>query len=277
MIPVADGHLHSNPVRGIGAEEIAERFRRSGGWFMALVSLPPSSYELDLPTLEAYSKVIEHQVKECKKVRGVKAVCLAGFHPADVDRLIDQHRLDPMSVLLLAYRVLSLVEDRLKRGELHGIGEVGRQHYKTSAARALLSQLILERAMEISRDLGVPVHMHLEQEGEITVHLVDLSAKRVGAREELLVFHHADPKVAKEATARGYAATLHGAPRLMEHAMKSLEPNFVFESDYVDDARRPSAIGPWSLAEQMSQYKEEEKLYKINVDNVVKLYGVEPP
>ncbi|MEN2999193.1 MAG: TatD family hydrolase, partial [Acidilobaceae archaeon] len=242
MIPVADGHLHSNPVKGMGAEEIAERFKRSGGWFMALVSLPPSSYDLDFPSLDAYSKVIEHQASECKRVRGVRAVCLSGFHPADVDRLIDQHRLDPVSVLQLARRVLSLVEEKLKRGELHGIGEAGRQHYKTGAARALLSQLILERAMEISRDLGVPLHMHLEQEGEITVHLVELSAKRVGAREGLLVFHHAEPKVAREAAARGYPATLHGVPRLVEYAMKSLEPNFVFESDYVDDLRRPSAI-----------------------------------
>ncbi|MCX8196201.1 MAG: TatD family hydrolase [Acidilobaceae archaeon] len=277
-MPIADGHLHPNAAKGLGAEAIAERFRRSGGWFMALVSLPPSSYDLDSPSLEAYSRVIDHHAKECRRVNAVKVVCLSGFHPADVDRLIDRHKLEPLQVLSLAYRVLELVELKIRTGELDGIGEVGRQHYKTSSTRALISQLILERAMEISRDLGVPVHMHLEQEGEATVYLVDLAARRLSARPQLLLFHHAEPRVAREASQRGYPSTLHGVPRLIEYAIRSLEPSFTFESDYVDDVRRPSSVSPWGMAEQLLALRgEEEKLYRINVDNVVKLYGIEPP
>lgn len=55
MVPIADGHTHSNPVKGLGMEKIAPKFREEGGWFVAIVGLSPWHYGLEA-TFEGYEK-----------------------------------------------------------------------------------------------------------------------------------------------------------------------------------------------------------------------------
>ena len=288
MIPVADGHTHTNPVRGLGAARIAERFREAGGWFMALVALSPWHYGIEFRGFDSYVETIDLLLRECKEVedRGLRVSCLAGFHPADVDRLIDKYGMKPMSVLDLGLRVVEYEAELCRDGTLDGIGEVGRQHYKTFPTRAIISQLILERAMELARDYGCIVHMHLEQEGETTLGLVDLWASRVGVPDEkkkLFVFHHSKPSLAVRASKLGYSATVPGTPALMTRVLGSVDPVFILESDHIDDPNRPGAVVyPWVMAETLQKLVEKGRIspeyaYKINVDNVVKLYGVAPP
>lgn len=63
----ADAHCHSNPIEGLGAREIAKRFKKHGGWFIALVSLPPYHYGYTEPSIESYRKMIELLLSEAKK------------------------------------------------------------------------------------------------------------------------------------------------------------------------------------------------------------------
>jgi len=51
----ADAHAHTNPLKGLGAKTVSERFRESGGWFIALVSLPPTSLGLN-PSPEGFER-----------------------------------------------------------------------------------------------------------------------------------------------------------------------------------------------------------------------------
>lgn len=285
MIPVADSHAHVNPVKGLGAREVAKRFKSSGGWFIALVSLPPTAYGLEGSSVEVYVKAALIHSNECKEAReaGLKVYCLAGFHPAEVDKLIDRNGLKPLEVLELGLKVLEELSKLVDKGEIDGIGEVGRQHYKTSSERVLVANMILEKAMEISRDKDIIVHMHLEQAGEATVELVDVMARRLNARMERLVFHHAEPRVAVEAGRRGYPASIPGIPKLLEHVLENIEPTYTVESDYLDDPKRPGAvIYPWDMASHITKIAAksksvEERIYKINVDNIAKTYNVEPP
>ncbi len=287
-IPVADAHGHSNPVRGMGASQIAERFKEAGGWFWALVSLSPWSYGLDFKGFDSYREMAEIVLRECKEAEeaGLRVACIAGFHPADVDRLIDRYRMDPSEVLALGYRVVDYMADLCRQGLLDGIGEVGRQHYKTGVERAVISQLILERALAHARDYGCIVQMHLEHVGKITVDLVEESAKRLGIGGDVksrIVFHHAKPSTGRYAHDAGYQVNIPGVQRLLPHAFRELDPFYMIESDYIDDPSRPGAVVyPWEMAGEMYRLYEkgvvgEEYLYKVNVDNIVKLYRVEPP
>ncbi|WP_460123542.1 TatD family hydrolase [Stetteria hydrogenophila] len=282
----ADGHGHSNPVKGMGAGRIAERFKQAGGWFMALVALSPTSYSIEPRGFEAYKEVVDVHIRECSQAEeaGVKVACLAGFHPADVDKLIDKYKMDPVEVLNLGYRVVDYVASLCREGVLDGIGEVGRQHYRTTAEKALVSALIMERALEAARDNGCVVHLHLENAGAASVRLTHIVAERLGLRPTpRVVFHHSKPSMAVEAAKLGYSATLPGIPRLLEHAVRELEPVYVVESDFLDDPARPGVVVyPWDIAEAMARLHRrgvvsEEYLYRVNVDNVVKIYGVEPP
>ncbi|MEM4559682.1 MAG: hypothetical protein QW208_07065, partial [Acidilobaceae archaeon] len=65
------------------------------------------------------------------------------------------------------------------------------------------------------------------------------------------------------------------------YAITNLNAIFMFESDYLDDPKRPGVVAyPWVMAENIiriarERLELEEKLYKINVDNIIKLYGIE--
>lgn len=284
-IMVGDAHAHSNPIGGLGAKVIAEKFKASGGWFIALVALPPSAYGIEPPNFEAYVKVVEVHVAECSRARqaGLKVACIAGFHPAEVDKLIDKYSVKPLQALELGYKVVDYVAGLAYENILDGIGEVGRQHYKTTSDRTLIAQLILERAMEHSRDKGLLVHMHLEQAGEATVDLTDKAATRIRAPKNKLLFHHADPKTAIEAWKKGYPSSIPGAPRLLEYAINNLDPFYMLESDYIDDPKRGGAVAyPWEMAYNINKLVKEnrsleEKASKILVDNIAVVYNVEPP
>ena len=274
-----------NPVKGLGAREVARRFKASGGWFIALVALSPTAYGIEEVNVEAYVKTAMLHSEECRRARGegLQVYCLSGFHPAEVDKLIDRGGLKPLEVLELGFRVIEELSKLIDMGVIDGIGEVGRQHYKTSSERVLVASMILEKAIEVSRDKGFIVHMHLEQAGEATVELVDVITRRLNADRSRLVFHHADPRIVVEASKKGYPSTLPGIPKLLEYAVENMEPVFMVESDYLDDPKRPGAVVyPWEMSSYIQKLASQsegfkEKMYKVNVDNIVKTYGVKPP
>lgn len=253
---------------------------------MALVSLSPWAYGIEFNGLESYKQAIDILVRECKTVEeeGLKAACIAGIHPADIDKLIDRYRMDPQRVVELGISVIDHVSELCQQGVLDGIGEVGHQHYKTTAERVLISHRILEYALEQAKDHDCVVHMHLENAGTITVDLIDYTVTRLGIPSNTrnkIIFHHSKPNMIKHAGRLGYSSTLPGVPRLLEHAVKNLEPLYIVESDHIDDPARPGAVVyPWDMAAAIQKIYEagstsEEYLYKVNVDNVERVYGVQ--
>ncbi|MCE4600672.1 MAG: TatD family hydrolase [Desulfurococcales archaeon] len=284
-IPVADAHTHTNPARGLGAAKIADRFHRSGGWFMAIVALPPWAYGLDFAGIESYREVLDILTRECMAAEeaGLKVSCLAGFHPADVDKLIDKYRMDPREVLELGLRVVEEYGNACRDGFLDGIGEVGRQHYKTTAERVIISEIILERALEIANDDDCIVHMHLENMGSVTIDLVDRYVERIGASKvkHRIVFHHMKPGHSVYASKLGYPATIPGTPELLKNVLGKTPPVFMLESDHIDDPMRPGAVVyPWVMADQVNRLRKrvgDDYLHRINIDNIVNVYRVSPP
>ena len=287
-IPIADSHSHSNPSRGLGADLIASKFREENGWFMALLSLSPWSYGIDFEGLESYRRVVDLHVRECRRAasRGIRVSCFSGFHPADIDKLIDKYRLRPEKVLEIARGVIRMLGRYCREGLIDGIGEVGRQHYKTRPERVSLAEIIMVESVESARDEGCLVQLHLEQSGETTVYTVDylLNIKGVGGYRGV-IFHHATTNVALSAWKRGYAPTIPGIPQPLKHAYSTLDPFFLVESDFIDDPKRPGVVMyPWLIRESISRVIREasgsdleERIYKTMIDNVVRVFRVEPP
>ncbi|MEB3817015.1 MAG: TatD family hydrolase [Desulfurococcales archaeon] len=286
-VPLADAHGHSNPVRGLGASKIASKFKASGGWFQALVALSPWHYAIDFNGFDSYVEAIDIHLRECKAAEeaGLRVACIAGFHPADVDKLIDRYKMDPLKVLELGESVIEYVGKLCREGVLDGIGEVGRQHYKTSPERVLIAEYILEKAVELAADADCVVHMHLENSGLATVELTHrvLSSIKLGEKRRKVLFHHSKPVMVQRAWELGYSSTLPGLLRVLEYSFQQLEPVYMIESDYIDDPGRPGAvIYPWEIADNIARLRakglvDEEYLYRVNVDLVSRIYGVEPP
>ncbi|ABM81095.1 TatD family hydrolase [Hyperthermus butylicus] len=284
MVLYADAHMHTSP-QGLGALEVGKRFRSAGGWFAALVMLPPWHYLDEFkPSLEYYEKALKVFLSECEKLRstGLRVVCLAGFHPAEVDKLVSRG-LTPEQVLELAEAVLRLEEELCRKGVLQGIGEIGRQHYKTSPERFAIAETIMIRALEIARDNDCIVHLHLENAGPATARTVDRIVRLVKIDRRRILFHHASVRVAREATMLGYTATIPGKLEALRRAFSELSPGFMVESDYIDDPHRPCvSVCPWDMVRFQGELLErgevdEELLVKVNIDNIVEFYRVEPP
>lgn len=280
----ADAHLHSNPVSGLGIEKIAKRFKSLGGWFMALVSLPPTHYGLQQDR-DGYVKAIDITIAECRKARslGLRVACFAGIHPADLEKLLTRHMADPRKVLELSEYVLREIARRCQEGLLDGIGEIGRPHYTTRPEAFVINELIMNKALTLAKDLNVIVHLHLEQGGIVTVMDINQRVETLRLMKGKIILHHLDYKTAREAVRYGLPFTIPAKYPLLKHAFTHLEPVYMIESDYIDDPKRPGvAAYPWDVIEiQLTLLKEgvvnEEYLYKLNVDNIVTVYGVEPP
>ena len=281
----ADAHTHTNPVSGLGAGRIAEKFREAGGWFMALVALSPRYYDAPNRSFDDYVKAIEMHVKQCREAqeKGVRISCLAGFHPADMDFLVNKQGLKPSEAVRLGYRVIDHVASLCRKGVLDGIGEVGRQHYSSRPVLMAGAQLVLNHALEWARDLDCIVHLHTENEGLVTVLDLAERARLIGVNPEHIALHHAGPGTLEHALIHGFNATVPGLKPVLKVVFSRVGPCFMVESDHMDDARRPGrVIYPWVMPQvQRELLKEdlvdEEYVARINIDNVQRFYRVPPP
>lgn len=278
----SDAHMHVNPVRGMGAAKVAREMKKRGFWFAALVLLPPYHYGIEGFGVEVYAKAIELLLEQARAFtsEGIKVSLLAGFHPAEVDEYSRRGK-SLREVYELAEKVLELEADLAKRGVLSGIGEVGRQHYGTSPPRVVVSELVMVKALEIARDLSLPVHLHLEQGGWATCSFVDRLSKLVGARREKLLVHHASEATAEACAALGVPVSFPIKQKL--EALRGLGGLVLVESDFIDDNARPGVSAyPWEISERLLGAIErgvlgEDDVERLMVDNVAKFYGVEPP
>lgn len=279
----ADAHFHSNPLRGYGAEYIGRKFKESGGWFMALVGLPPTSLGLK-PDLEGFKKALELLLSECKRLRetGLKVACLGGYHPAMIDKMIDHYKIDAERVFEISLEVLRLVEKMIREGLLDGVAEIGRPHYKTSPEYVVLADMILEKALEIVKDFNTIAHLHLEEGGWVTAQSIYVKISRLNIDPWKTLLHHARPKNLKPSIRLGLVSSVPAIVQLIE-SIRELEKRYVLESDYLDDPERPGKpLYPWDLisASKILLKKgilDSEDLYILHIDNISRIYGVSPP
>lgn len=279
----SDAHLHTNPVKGLGAEKVAKKFKKEGGWFIALVALPPYHYDYMESDVRAYRKVVELLWKESLKARenGLKVASFIGFHPAEVDYHY-KRGLRGEEIFKLAEEVLRVIENAIKEGLVNGIGEVGRPHYSTSPERAILSEAIMMRTLLIAKDHNVPVQLHLEQGGFATAYTVRFLVERIGLKPEKVLLHHANIDTAVWGERFGFYSTV-PVKNFSEKIISQKLIRYMIESDFLDDPQRPGVSAyPWDIPSVVKINLSkglitEEDVYKVMVDNVSKFFGVEPP
>jgi len=280
----ADGHLHTNPVNGLGAEKILSRFRERGGWFAVLVSLGPHHYGLE-ENYDGFIKSIEILVNECRIARsiGIKTICIAGIHPADIDRLISRDRHRGREILELIMKVVDYIAKLIKEDILDGFGEFGRPHYKSLPEAFTLNNIVMRYILSLARDLHAYVHLHLETAGFITVRDIHEVINMIGIDRTKVFLHHLDVATGIEAEKMDLPFTLPGKYALLREAVRRIKPVYIIESDFIDDPKRPGVSSyPWEIIDNQEKLiseglVDEEYIAKINIDNVVKFYEAPSP
>ena len=280
----ADAHCHTNPVKGLGADKIAKKFHELGGWFIALVALPPYHYGLEGGRLEDYEKVVRILENERKKVveKGLRVRVFMGFHPAEVDEYF-RRGMSLSKIIDLAEQVLDLVVRYSCEGVIDGIGEVGRQHYSTSPSRYVASELIMLMAFEKARDHGLPIHLHLEQGGYVTVKSVENFIELLNLERENVLFHHVDFDTGSICERHRLWHTVPAKIKDLRLSMSQRRNYVLVESDYIDDPKRPGVSSyPWDIVYNIEKLVreniiEEDYVHRVMVDHITKFYHVEPP
>ncbi len=280
----ADAHCHSNPVSGIGATKIARKFKAKGGWFIALIGLPPYHYGIEPNSIDDYIKAYNIVISEAKKItrEGLKNIVLVGFHPAEIDEHYRRGR-SIKEIIDFGFKIIDTIAELYEKGLVDGIGEVGRQHYSTAPERFIASQVIMEYALEVAKDHGMIVHLHLEQGGYATVLSMKNLFKRLSMPPNKVFLHHIGKNEALWIDRYGLWGTIPGKYKTLKSVLEFKPKNILVESDFIDDPKRPGVSSyPWDIVENQLRllnegFIDEEYLFKINVDNIVKAYNVSPP
>ncbi len=245
-----------------------------------IVSLLTWSLELPPCELSSFEKLYKMTIDACRQVKeeGVPALCILGIHPAEIHQMIVKGwSLD--KIMNFVDSCMRLVEQHIKNGEAHGIGEVGRPHWEVDEKELEIHNMVLARCLEYAHDLDVPVHLHLERRGLDTVNSIVTMVYKIGNRRYSVVLHHAEGKIIQEAFSRGLMPSVPvGKKQDLEEAIRQ-EPVYVIESDYLDDPNRPGAvIPPWSLVRRIRSYVESGRvpisyLRRLVLDNMRLVYG----
>jgi len=275
---IADNHCHLNPIKGLGIKA-AEKFKKSGGWFMCIVNLLSWSYDIFVTKPEDYIKLYKKTIKTAEEVRklGFCTAVIVGPHPAELVKLAENKGLDIAEEIIR--RAYKLAAKYVEKGLADGLGEVGRPHWETSHEIVEACNRVLDYVLQLAKDLDCVVHLHLEQKGLQTINDIYRRVSRIGPRR--IVFHHAESSYVKAISSKKMYASITGKKSFLIEAIKQTE-NFVVESDFLDDPRRPGAvIAPWSIASTTRKLLNEniisyEKAYKIHVDNIKEIYDIEP-
>jgi TatD-related deoxyribonuclease len=248
-----DSHAHASTV-GLGYEAVVREFRRSGGRLIALVGLTPGSYGLET-SLDGVLRSIDIHLRLCSKVRGELGgvLCLAGVHPATVDRLARSSRsLDSLYVDLVE-RVMKHLERYVREGLADGLGEFGRPHYPATPESIALSEVLTVKAMELARDYSLPIHIHSESSGRVTSESLKILARYAGLSLDRVLVHHVPPTQAPTYTSEGFYVSVVGRSEVLSNLASRCERVLV-ESDYLDDPRRPGAVMyPWDIPREVGE------------------------
>ncbi len=279
----ADAHLHSNPVKGIGARKIAENFKKNDGWFIALVMLPTWDYGEQATSLEDFDKAVKKHLKECREAedKGLKVACFAGLHPAELDKLANKG-MSAYEIKDYALNVIDYLFTLCKEQQIDGIGEIGRQHYKVRPDILVITQQLLEYVFKRQREYDCPIQLHLENIRGFTAKNISDMIDAYGSNRDRILIHHAKPGVLDEAIENKVWATTPGIYESLKVAFNRVSTiDFMIESDFIDDPKRPGKVlYPWDIPVALKRLLAEglidnDVIERVNIDNITRFFKVD--
>ncbi len=276
-IPVTDNHIHVDPLNGEGPIKIANIFHRAGGSFMIVPNKPTWTVSEDCSFQEAMELVIKY-VEEINNVTDVTAFAVVGAHPAELSRRI-KAGIDIENAELLMRNALKTAQMLVLEGKAVAIGEIGRPHYDVSLQELEAHNRLILYAMELAKDAGCPVQLHTESAGSEQFLEFAEMADNVGIPRNKIIKHFSGAFVLEEEN-HGLTPSLIATKDVVKVGLKKGK-NFFMETDYLDDKTRPGAVlGPKTVPRRTRELLNqglltEEDAYKIHVDNVEKIYGVD--
>ena len=276
-LTITDNHIHVDPINGEGPIEVAKKFHRAGGTVMIIPNKPTWTVGETCTFLEAMEQVLKY-VQEINENTEVKAYAVVGTHPAELSRLLEGGISFEKAEKLMR-ESLQNAQRLILEGKAIAIGEIGRPHYEVSDEEMEAHHRLMLYAMELAADANCAVQLHTESSGEEQFREFAKMAEKSGIEKHKVIKHFSGPFVLEKEN-HGLTPSLIATKDVIRKGIEKGN-NFLMETDYLDMKSRPGAVlGPKTVPRRTKAFLQngiltEEDAYKIHVENVEKVYGIE--
>lgn len=276
-IIITDNHIHVDPKNGEGPLEVAKKFHRAGGSVMIIPNKPTWTVGASCNFDKAMNLVIKY-AEEINRNTDVKAFPIVGAHPAELTRRVENGmELETAEKMMRA--TLESAQKLVLEGKAIGIGEIGRPHYEVSLEEMDVHNGLMLYAMELAVDADCAIQLHTESASEKQFLEFAKMADEAGLKRCKVIKHFSGPFVAEDEN-HGLTPSLIATKSVIVEGIKKGN-NFLMETDYLDMKSRPGAVlGPKTVPRRTKDLLQkgilsEDDVYKIHVENVENVYGID--
>ncbi len=270
---ITDDHMHLYNHLKFKA---LEQFKNAGGTHVFLVNLLSKHYGLKPTKPEDYLEMFKKHISMVEKANKiVRAFAVIGVHPAEITLLGGRMKVQKAAEIMKS--AFDLAGKLIEEGKAVAL-KSGRPHYKVSKEVWDLSNEVMMHAFEVAKDVGCAIQLHTESYTYEGIKEIAEMADKVGLKRYKVVKHFSPPKI-KEFEEIGIFPSV---ICLNDYALEAAKQGsrFMLETDYIDDKDRPGAVlGPKTVPRKVKELLkhgfDEDFIYKICVENVEKVYGVD--
>ena len=270
---ITDDHMHLYNHLKFKA---LEQFKNAGGTHVFLVNLLSKHYGLKPTKPEDYLEMFKKHISMVEKANKiVRAFAVIGVHPAEITLLGGRMKVQKAAEIMKS--AFDLAGKLIEEGKAVAL-KSGRPHYKVSKEVWDLSNEVMMHAFEVAKDVGCAIQLHTESYTYEGIKEIAEMADKVGLKRYKVVKHFSPPKI-KEFEEIGIFPSV---ICLNDYALEAAKQGsrFMLETDYIDDKDRPGAVlGPKTVPRKVKELLkhgfDEDLIYKICVENVEKVYGVD--
>ncbi len=252
-LPIFDNHIHFRP-EFLGVEG-AKLFERAGGTALLLTHSP---YE-DIPIGHGsdYDRAYRKTLSMADAIRDathLQVFVALGPYPVECLHLKEVQGLE--AAVAAMRQGLDIAARYVAQGKAVAIGEIGRPHFPVGPEIIKVCNEVMRYAMESAKRLGCAVVLHTEDPTPETFAEFASIATAAGLDRNRVVKHHSTPFTRVEDT-HGLVPSILAKEELVSEALKG-SANFLLETDYIDDPRRPGAVlGPATVPKKTRAWIEK--------------------
>ena len=267
---ILDNHMHIRPS-GLGVEAI-KRFEKHGGTHVIISHMPYEDVAINCgDDYRRQYKITLKMVRLVNEKTSVRAYATLGPYPGDLPKLVARFGLsDAEEIFRRGYEISFEAYDE---GLCIAIGEVGRPHFPVSDEVMSLANKLLQYCFEEAKSRDAPVVLHTES-GDHVYHDIAEMIKRIGATTTKVVRHFATPTK----NTYGITPSILSKRSFLEEAVR-MGIDFLMETDYIDDPKRPGAVlGPATVPKRVKYMLsrgivDEDFIQRVHHDLPTKIYG----
>ena len=273
---IFDDHIHLRAsFKGV---EAAKAFENAGGTAILLTHSPYA--EVPITRADDYEKAYGLTLSMADAVRAATRLqVFVALGPYPVEFMDLREALGHESANNAMKHAIDLAATHIREGRAIAFGEIGRPHFPVGADIIRACNDVVAYAMAQAKSIECAVVLHTEDPTLATFAEFAAMAIRAGLDPRYVVKHHSTPFTRPEDTS-GLVPSILAKEELVAEGLKG-GPQFLLETDYIDDPNRPGAVlGPATVPKKTRAWLDKglltkEQAWSLHHDMPERTYRIE--